>query len=86
MRISSYALTHSNENRVRIPQHVLAKNQEIQLEFDVVVGMKLFRKRFIYNGDGKPLKGELAPRPLKKDGQPTKVNRYREDGWEDIKQ
>jgi hypothetical protein len=83
---SAHTITHSNENRVRIPQHVLAKNQEIQLEFDMVVGMKLFRKRFIYNGNGMPLKGELTPRPLKKEWYPTKANQHREDGWEDFKQ
>lgn len=83
---SANTITHSNENRVRIPKHVLTKDQEIQLEFDVVVGMKLFRKRFIYNGDGKPLRGELAPRPLRKEWQPTKANQRREDGWEDLKQ
>lgn len=68
----------------KIPIHVLGKNQEIQLEFDIMVGMKLFRKRFIYNGDGKPLKGDFSPRPLRKQWKPTKENSRREDGWENI--
>jgi hypothetical protein len=68
----------------RIPKHVLATDQEILLEFDIMVGMKMFRKRFVYNGDGKPLKGNFASRPLRKSWQPTKEQSHRSDGWQDF--
>jgi len=70
----------------RIPKHALAMNKEILLEFDISIGMKIFRKRFVYNGDGKPLKDDFSPRPLGKRWLPTRDHPINPNGWQDYEE